>query len=113
MNEQKLRKNLLELLEGGGAHLGMKKALAGLKPTLRTAKPAEAVHSVYEELEHLRLAQEDILRYTLDPSWESPPWPEGYWPGDTKKLTDKKWKETVSGFFEDLEAVIAYLLTLE
>ena len=61
--------------------------------------------SVYEELEHLRIAQEDILRYTLDPDWVSPEWPAGYWPDDNDDLTEKKWNDTVASFFEDLEEV--------
>ena len=55
----------------------------------------------------MRLAQEDILRYTLDASWTSPEWPSGYWPDPKLKVTDAVWSRTVEGFRRDLEAVCA------
>jgi uncharacterized damage-inducible protein DinB len=69
-------------------------------------RPASGLHSVWEELEHMRLAQEDILRYTLDASWTSPDFPEGYWPKETDELTEEKWSASVAAFFADLEETI-------
>ena len=106
MNDKALRDNLVELLRGGHAHAAAKQALAGVAPELRNVRPAAGVHSVWEELDHLRLAQEDILRYTLDASWQSPPWPEGYWPAVTADLTEEMWQASVKGFFDDLEAFV-------
>ena len=107
MDAEALRENVLELLEGGHAHVDARRALKGLDPGLRNARPPGSPHSVYEELEHLRIAQEDILRYTLEPGWESPPWPGGYWPQDNDALTGERWERTVAGFFADLEALAA------
>jgi hypothetical protein len=107
MDAEALRENILELLEGGHAHVDVRRAIKGLAPGLRSARPAGSPHSVFEELEHLRIAQEDILRYTLDPAWESPPWPEGYWPGDNDTLTEERWERTLAGFFADLEELAA------
>lgn len=106
MDAEKLRDNLVELLEGGGAHTTVREALEGLRPELRNARPREDMRSVYEQLEHLRIAQEDILRYTLDGDWKSPEWPVGYWPTDNDDLTEEGWKRTVSAFFEDLDEVV-------
>jgi uncharacterized damage-inducible protein DinB len=106
MNDSILRKNLVELLRGGHAHITPEQALNGLAPALRNARSADGLHSVWEELEHLRLAQEDILRYTLDASWVSPDFPEGYWPKETDHLTEEAWATSVAAFFADLEAVI-------
>jgi len=99
-----LREQLVELLTGGHAHVGLKQALRAFPASLRGKRPAPEIHSVYEELEHMRLAQEDILRYTLDPSWESPPWPEGYWP-KRPAPTDGQWMDCIRGFEADLESV--------
>jgi hypothetical protein len=63
-------------------------------------------HSVWELLEHMRLAQEDIVEYTLDPGWVSPPFPEGYWPDTSKRVSVKAWDESVSGFLTGLRKVI-------
>ncbi len=103
MNDSALRKNLLELLDGGIAFVTLQAALKGLKPAHRGVRPATSSHSVWEELEHMRIAQEDILRYTLDPSWRSPQWPEGYWPDPQKRLTTAMWTSTTRRFFADLD----------
>ena len=54
----------------------------------------------------MRIAQEDILRYTLDKTWKSPPFPSGYWPSNNDNLTDEIWEKSVSDFFNDLNEVI-------
>jgi uncharacterized damage-inducible protein DinB len=106
MNDSTLRQNLIELLHGGHAHATLKQALDGLDPKLRNARPVNSPHSVWENLEHMRLAQEDILRYTIDASWVSPDFPEGYWPKETGELTEEAWATSVSAFLADLGAVV-------
>jgi hypothetical protein len=53
----------------------------------------------------MRITQEDILRYTLDPNWKSPKWPQEYWP-DSGKLNEKIWNASVTKFFSDLDGLI-------
>jgi hypothetical protein len=106
LEEKSLRDALTQLLQGGEAHLGVEKALDGLRPESRNRRPAGGAYSVWELLEHMRIAQEDILRYTIDPSWESPDWPEGYWPADTGEIPDHQWNRAVTGFKDDLGAVL-------
>ena len=106
MDDRALRKNLKELLRGGQAHHTVKKYLSGIKPEFRHVRPFEKIHSIYEELEHMHIAQEDILRYTLDETWESLPFPDGYWPKDNDNLTEEMWEKSLSGFFKDLSEVI-------
>jgi DinB family protein len=101
-----LRTALAELLTGGHAHAAPKDVLSGVSAKLRGKRP-KGLHSVWEELEHLRRAQEDILRYTLDPSWTSPPFPAGYWPRHRERVSDEAWNASVSGFLADLEEVVA------
>jgi uncharacterized damage-inducible protein DinB len=106
MDDSVLREQLVELMRGGEAHVKVDKALADVNPQLRNVRPPADVHSVWEELEHMRIAQEDILKYTLDPSWKSPAWPEGYWPSKTESVTDEMWEASLDGFFAGLEDVI-------
>jgi uncharacterized damage-inducible protein DinB len=106
MDDSVLRSQLAELLRGGEAHVKAEKALANVASQIRNVRPAAGVHSAWEELEHLRIAQEDILRYTIDASWESPKWPDGYWPAATEKVTDEMWQESIAAFFADLEELI-------
>jgi hypothetical protein len=65
------------------------------------------LHSVYEELEHMRIAQEDILRYSLDPSWRSPEFPKGYWPDPGVEVTEERWTRAVEGWKAGLAEVCA------
>src|SRR5205085_6624772 len=107
MNDQALRKNVAELLSGGSAHASAQDALSNVDPKLRHARSAEGVHSVWEELEHIRIAQEDILRYTLDPNWQSPEWPSGYWPASVVEVTDEMWDESVRRLNADLDELLS------
>lgn len=106
MDESVLRSQLVELLREGQAHVKAESALANMASQFRNVRPAADVHSVWEELEHLRIAQEDILRYTIDPSWESPKWPDGYWPRAAENVSDEMWQASVAGFFADLEELV-------
>jgi hypothetical protein len=101
----KLREHLLYLLKGGGAHLSFDKAIAGLPPGLRGAKPPGVPHTPWRLLEHLRIAQRDILEFTRNPKHVSPPWPEGYWPAGDAPPDGKAWDESVAAFRADLEAM--------
>ncbi|MDR4496411.1 MAG: DinB family protein [Candidatus Scalindua sp.] len=107
MNNKALRKELIGLLKGGQAHSTLEEVLKELTPELCNKHPQKGIRSVYEELEHMRLAQEDILRYTLDPSWESPEWPDEFWPSDSDEMTEEILESAVSGFFSDLDELIA------
>ena len=108
MDDAILRKNLLDLLKGGNAYAPIEKVLDRIKPANRHARPADRIHSIWEELEHIRIAQEDILRYTLDPGWKSPAWPEGYWP-KVDEPSAGLWQDSVAAFQRDLEAVVAFV----
>jgi len=105
MNDRVLRREILGLLRKGQAHVTVDKAVAGLEPRLRPVRPGAGLHSVWEELEHIRIAQEDILRYALDPAWKSPEWPGGYWPGEGMAPSEAIWERTLSRFQADLDEV--------
>src|SRR5437763_9419728 len=104
-NEDRLRAHLLELLGGGNAHLNFNKAVAGLPADLRGAKPSGLPHTPWQLLEHMRIAQWDILRFSVDAKHASPKWPEGYWPENDTPPNEKTWKESVRQFFADLDAI--------
>jgi uncharacterized damage-inducible protein DinB len=105
MTNDNMRKNLVEFLSKALAHVAIREALHNLKPGLRNIQPQKGVHSIWEEFEHIRISQEDILRYTLDPAWKSPKWPDEYWP-DNSKLNDNIWNNSLSKFYLDLDEVI-------
>lgn len=110
MKDKVMRNQLVNFLNGGEASVTFEKALADIPPELRNRRPAENIHSVWENLEHIRIAQEDILKYTVDPEWKSPEWPEGYWPDDEGEISDEKWNNSLSSFKEDREQLIKLAL---
>jgi len=96
-HDRSLRDHLLYLLKGGGAHADFEAAVAGLPPALRGAKPPGVPHSPWQLLEHLRLAQWDILEFSRDPGHVSPKWPEGYWPQAEAPADDEAWDASLVG----------------
>jgi hypothetical protein len=105
-SETSLREHLLELLGGGHAHLDFEKAIAGLPVALQGAKPPGLPHTPWRLLEHMRIAQWDILRFSLDAEHISPEFPDGYWPeGDAPPDSDA-WERSVAAFRADLRAMM-------
>ena len=104
-NDTVLREHLLNLLKGGGAHADFETAIKGLPANLRGKRPKGAAHSPWEILEHLRIAQWDILEFTRDASHVSPEWPVGYWPGTPAPPNSKAWSKSVNAFRADLKAM--------
>lgn len=106
MDDARLRADVIELLRGGSAHATWQKAFGDLAPAHRAASPGRGLHTIWQLLEHMRIAQEDILRYALEPDWKSPKWPAGYWP-KVAKPSARQWQASLSGFRRDLDSVIA------
>ncbi len=100
-----MREHLLYLLKGGGAHVPFDRAVAGLPVELRGKRPRGAAHSPWEILEHLRLAQWDILEYSRNPQHVSPEWPAGYWPETPAPPNTRAWSTSVKAFQSDLQAM--------
>ena len=78
--DRAVREHLLHLLRGGGAHVSFEQVLTGFPPQLRGVKPAGLPFTVWRLLEHMRIAQWDILEFSRDPKHVSPEFPSGYWP---------------------------------
>jgi hypothetical protein len=106
-SDQGLRKHILDLLRGGNAHLDLDSAMEGLPADKRGLRPEGAAHSPWEILEHLRLAQWDILEFSRDPAHVSPEWPAGYWPATPEPPDPEAWNRTVEAFRRDLAALQA------
>jgi len=100
--DQSLRDHLLYLLKGGGAHVSFEDAIGGWPVELAGAKVANFPHTAWMLLEHMRLAQWDILEFSRNSKHISPPWPEGYWPASEAPLDEKAWKASVAAFKKDL-----------
>lgn len=104
-HDRALRKHLLDLLGGGGAHAKFDDAIDNFPPKLRGVKPVGLPHSAWMLLEHLRLAQWDILEFSRNSKHVSPKWPEGYWPKKEAPSDGHAWGESVEQFQADLQAM--------
>lgn len=104
-NDQSLREHLLYLLSGGGAHAKFDDAIAKLPPELGGKKPRGLPYSPWMLLEHMRLAQWDILEFSRNRQHVSPAWPEGYWPASAGPESDAAWNKSVRQFRADLKAM--------
>jgi len=104
-HEQSLRLDLLEILAGGSAHAKFDDVVKGFPARLRGAKPSKFPHSPWMLLEHLRLAQWDILEFSRNAKHVSPEWPGGYWPKTEASPNVAAWNKSVQQFRRDLRAM--------
>jgi len=100
-----MREHLARSLDWGEAHADFDKAVAGLAPELRGRRVHGLPHSAWEILEHLRLAQHDILDFARNPKYEELKWPDDYWPRSPEPPSAKAWDDSVAAFKRDREAV--------
>jgi hypothetical protein len=98
-----LRKHLLYLLRGGGAHVDFDTAIAGLPAKLRGARPTGIPHTPWRLLEHMRIAQWDILEFSRNPHHVSPDFPDGYWPKGDAPRDAAAWTNSVKAFRNELK----------
>jgi len=108
-NDQSLRNHLVKYIDWGNAHLKFEDAVKDFPPTLRGVRPSGAPHSAWELLEHLRLAQQDILAFARDARHVSPEFPDGYWPATEAPPSEAAWDESVAAFGADLRAFAALI----
>ena len=100
--DRSLREHLRKLLIGRQAHVRSEEALAGVPFNLQGARPEGAEHTPWQVLEHLRIAQWDILEFSRDPGHVSPSFPEGYWPETSMPPDEHAWGERCDRFKKDL-----------
>lgn len=107
MSDEALRKQLIWLLNRGGAHADFEAAIGGLPVKFRGSKPAGAEHTPWQVIEHMRLAQWDILEFSRDSKHVSPDFPDGYWPPTEAPPGAKAWDKSIASFQSDLDAMTA------
>jgi len=103
------RKELLSHLIEENAHAGFDATLKDFPANLRAARPDDLPHSAWQLLEHLRIAQWDIIEYALNPKHKSPDFPDGYWPKSPEPPDAKAWDRSVAAFRADRKKLAAAL----
>jgi len=101
-NVSKFRDRLVSAVKGSESHIDFDSAVDNFPPELRSAKPHGAPHSAWELLEHLRIAQRDILDFSRDPAaYKEKKWPEDYWPKTSAPPSEDAWQGSVEAFKTD------------
>jgi len=108
MNDQHqfLIAELEKLLNGGSAHVGLEDALSGLPENLRGVRPHNLPYSIWQLVEHIRIAQWDMLQFSKHIGHQSPKWPEGYWPKEDQPADEDIWNKSLSQIKNDLKEFI-------
>jgi len=101
--QKPLREHLLYVLKGEGAHAPFNQAVKDFPAKLRGQKVENFPHTACMLLEHLRLAQLDILEFSRNQKHVSPPWPEGYWPKTDAPANASAWDDSIKAFRKDLK----------
>ena len=102
-HDRALRQHLDYLLNDGGAHAKFEDVISDFPRNLRGTKPPGLPHSAWMLLEHMRIAQWDILEFSRNPRHASPEWPSGYWPNTETPPTSAAWNASIRSFSKDLK----------
>jgi hypothetical protein len=109
LDDSSLRRHLENLLQMEGAHISFEDAVTDFPSALRGTKPPGAPHSAWELLEHLRLAQEDILDFSRNPAYVDRTFPDDYWPASPEPPSEDAWQQSAQQFQQDLAAMRALI----
>jgi len=107
--DRALRDQLVRLLKSGEAHAPFETAVKDLSFEAQGRVPEGAEHSAWQLLEHLRIAQRDILEFSKDARHESPKWPDGYWPKKPEPPDAKAWAKAAAAYEKDRDAFCAMI----
>ena len=105
MDDKTVREHVHNLLAGRGAHRSFAELLSSIPVEVRGEKPDGLPHTAWRLLEHMRIAQRDILDFCRDPDHVSPEWPDGYWPSSDAPPDEGAWERSVAAFDADLRSV--------
>ena len=103
MDEKIIREQLLALLDGKNAHITFEGAIAEFPVERLNAKAAGIPYSAWDLIEHMRIAQYDILDFIRNPDYKEMKWPDDYWP--KTQAMEKQWHQSIRQFKDDLEAL--------
>src|SRR5438552_18860590 len=107
MKNSSLQQHVINLLNFEGAHVGFDQSVRGLGAELRGKKIKGFPHTAWMLLEHMRMAQWDILEFSRNSKHVSPEWPAGYWPGTEAPPSAAAWSASIKSFRKDLKEMQA------
>src|SRR5258708_6708563 len=103
-DDKALRAQLVKLLAFKEAHVDFDRAVKGIPPRLRGKLPQGAEHSLWQLVEHLRIAQADILEFCRTAKYQEKKWPDDYWPKPLWPHTAAAWTKSLAAYRRDRKA---------
>jgi uncharacterized damage-inducible protein DinB len=100
--DRALRDQLIEFLRGGSAHADLKAVLEDFPADLRGAKPKGAQHTIWQLLEHIRIALHDLFEFSTNSNYVAMEWPKDYWPQEEAPKDDHAWDVSVAAVKKDV-----------
>lgn len=104
-----VREQLVALLTGSNAHQSFEDAVKDLPAAVRGVKPDKLPYTIWQLVDHIRIAQFDILEFSRDPAYQSPPWPSGYWTSEPAPPDEAAWQRALDQIRDDRDAFITLL----
>lgn len=105
--EERLRHELLKLLDGRNAHMTLADATADFPPEHINSKPPHVPYTFWHLVEHIRLAQADILEFIVNPDYQAPAWPDDYWPAPDARTDEAGWRQSLAAYKADVDQLAA------
>jgi hypothetical protein len=107
--DQEIRSQLVSTLESGHNHMALAEATKAFPASAINSRLPRVPYTFWHLVEHIRLAQKDMLDYMISTSYEEPSFPQGYWPGKNTRATSAQWRQSLKQFQADLAAVIEFV----
>lgn len=101
-----IRDHLEELLSWNSAHVEIDRVLRNVPPNLRGACPPGVPYSLWQLLEHVRLAQRDILEFCTNQDYTSPRWPADFWPAAASPSEREDWQQSIAAYRRDRQSIL-------
>jgi hypothetical protein len=101
-----LRKELVFQINGGNAHVPFEKAVAGFPAKFRGVVPEGLPYSSWQLLEHIRIAQADMLEFCSSSKYKEKKWPDDYWPKSPAPPDARSWEGSIRSIKNDRAAFI-------
>ena len=113
MAEDSLRDHLARVLDWQNAHVSFDTAVGDIDPSFRGKQVEGIPYSAWQLIEHMRIAQNDILDFCINPEYKKMSWPDDYWPANPAPHTHHDWDESIARYRADRDALKTLALNKE
>src|SRR5580698_1690294 len=105
-SHKEIRKEIVNLLTKKQAHASLEDVVRGFPAALRGVVVDGLPYSAWQLVDHMRIAQHDILKFSTDAKYKSPKWPDGYWAKKPAPPSATAWTAAVKQIAADRRAFV-------